>query len=60
MAIQNTNKKFERKIKTSYYCSDKKRHIYPDRVMIQFMFTHKNEQAKGRITINYIKLQTGK
>ena len=45
--IQHSNWKIKRESKTSFYCSDKWRHIYMDRVGNQFILTHKMNKSKG-------------
>ena len=49
--VQYANQKIKRKRKTDFYWSDKMRQIYPDRVMIQFIFTHITNKAKGKGSI---------
>ena len=48
MPIQHANRKVKQKRKTSFDWSDKRRHIYPDRVRIQFILTKKTNKARGR------------
>ena len=55
----NTQIENQREIKTSFCWGKEWKHIDPDRVMIQLIFTHKANKDKRRGKI-YIMLQTGK
>ena len=48
MPIKHANKKIKQKRKTNFYWSDRKKHIYLDRLRIQFILTHKINKARVR------------
>ena len=47
---QHTNRKIKRKRKNRFYWGDKRSHIYPDRVSIEFILAHKTNKWKEEVT----------